>query len=365
MFKESFKYFKRKSPVPDFSSVIDLNSPHNSAELIPIDLNNAVYVKGPFLGLEPVNTWRCYTLASTGIIIIKNPFTAEGQRYWISRCLQDYPRTPNINNLSPQLFSKEVLDDWWRSLHKCNEQNEVRRMSISMRWATLGYHHDWNSKEYTEKMRGDFPQDLISLSSFLASVLGFESYEAQAAIVNFYPIGTTLSAHTDHSEPNSTAPLFSISFGQTAIFLIGGKSKEEKPLAFYLRSGDVLVMSGISRLCYHAVPRVLKAREQPWNALIPCMQSKTSLDIPSCKRPRLDANPLQRTNAHGMDTILYNQVVDETFWLPFKSYLSYARININVRQVLNAGETRLPMMEQVSETDMEDIDATMLSNSVE
>lgn len=130
----------------------------------------------------------------------------------MARCLQDYPRSPNVNNLSPHLFHVEVLDDWWRSMQKSNDINEIRRMNISMRWATLGYHHDWDSKKYSEEKRGKFPEDLASLSAYFASVLGFKLYEAQAAIVNFYPIGTTLSAHTDHSELNRTAPLFSLRY---------------------------------------------------------------------------------------------------------------------------------------------------------
>lgn len=241
-----------------------------------------------------------------------------------------------------------MLDDWWRSLQQCTDIDEIRRMNISMRWTTLGYHHDWDSKKYSEEKRGEFPKDLASLSAHFASVLGFKLYEAQAAIVNFYPIGTTLSAHTDHSEPNRTAPLFSFSFGQTAIFLIGGRTKEMCPLAVYLRSGDVLIMSGESRLCYHAVPRVMKARDEPWNNFVHT-ESSISISSPSCKRARIDSTLVEKVNTYGIDTTLYKKVIDEAFWLPFKSYLNYARININVRQVLNAGETRLPSLDSNTE----------------
>ncbi len=36
----------------------------------------------------------------------------------------------------------------------------------------------------------------------------------------------------------------------------GGQTRNEVPLAFWLRSGDVVVMGGTSRLCYHGVPAV-------------------------------------------------------------------------------------------------------------
>lgn len=49
----------------------------------------------------------------------------------------------------------------------------------------------------------------------------------------------------------------SCSLGQTAIFLLGGVTKATEPVAVYLRSGDITVLSGDSRLAYHAVPRIL------------------------------------------------------------------------------------------------------------
>ncbi|XP_017481378.1 PREDICTED: DNA demethylase ALKBH1 isoform X1 [Rhagoletis zephyria] len=358
MFTESFKYFKRKSPLPDFSSVIDLDSKPSTAEVRRIDLSSQDIIEH-FPGLEPAKKWLCFALSSSGIIVIRNPFTLQGKRYWISRCVQDYPRHPNINNLNPHLFPNDVLKDWWCALQKCSDPDEVRRMSISMRWSTLGYHHDWDSKKYAEEKHGEFPKDLASLSAYFANALGFQDYEAQAAIVNFYPIGTTLSAHTDHSEPNRTAPLFSISFGQTAIFLIGGKTKEVTPLAIYLRSGDVLVMSGESRLFYHAVPRVMKARDEPWNNLVPTTTAKTS-HPPSCKKPKIGPEFVTEKNAFGIDTLLYQKVADESYWSPFKKYLNFSRININVRQVLNKDQTCLPTLESL-ET-IVDGDKKILSN---
>lgn len=164
----------------------------------------------PPIGLQPVHNWRLYTLNShPGLIIIRHAFTTQGQRYWMARSLKDYPKTPNRVNLNERLFQKSVLDDWWYSLQNCEDKDEARRMKISMRWTTLGYHHDWDTKVYSEELHNEFPEDLRNLSSFFARVLGYHNYQAQAAIVNYYPIGTTLAGHTDHSEQNLDAPLFS------------------------------------------------------------------------------------------------------------------------------------------------------------
>ncbi|XP_005176167.1 nucleic acid dioxygenase ALKBH1 [Musca domestica] len=354
MFKESFKYYKSKWPVPDFKDVINFSGQGSDEEVKEIHLSDCEDFAslGLPLGLQPVHHWKLFTLNNRpGLVVIRHAFTAQGQRYWMARSLRDYPRTPNRVNLNERLFQKSVLDDWWSSLQNCADKDEARRMKISMRWTTLGYHHDWDTKIYSEELHTKFPEDLAKLSKFFASVLGYSFYEAQAAIVNYYPIGTTLAGHTDHSEQNLEAPLFSISFGQTAIFLIGGQTREEKPTALFLESGDVLVMSRESRLCYHAVPRVMKAREETWNTLIepPSKSSKeSSLEPPvqPNKRLRTEVPCITSTDTQaalewGMDPILYHQVTDDIFWSPFKSYLHDSRININVRQVLYENQRTL------------------------
>ena len=43
----------------------------------------------------------------------------------------------------------------------------------------------------------------------------------------------------------------SFSLGCKAIFLLGGKSRDDDPLAMFLRSGDAVLMSGEARECFH------------------------------------------------------------------------------------------------------------------
>lgn len=62
---------------------------------------------------------------------------------------------------------------------------------------------------YTEDNKGVFPEDLASLTEVIADNLGYTNYNSEAAIINYYHMGSTLSGHTDHSEKNLTAPLFS------------------------------------------------------------------------------------------------------------------------------------------------------------
>lgn len=165
-------------------------------------------------GLIPIDRWHIYEHKNCpGLIFIRNPFTVRGQRYWIARCLKDYPNAPHAVNLDRKYFNKDIIDNWWQSLQKLNQSNDEKerlRVKNGMRWATLGYHHDWDTKVYAENRKHRFPDDLAKLSEYFAEVLGLGAYSAEAAIVNFYPLGTTLAGHTDHSEKNLNAPLFSI-----------------------------------------------------------------------------------------------------------------------------------------------------------
>lgn len=42
-----------------------------------------------------------------------------------------------------------------------------------------------------------------------------------------------------------------LSLGCKAIFLLGGKLREDPPIAMFLRSGDVVLMAGEARECFH------------------------------------------------------------------------------------------------------------------
>lgn len=79
-----------------------------------------------------------------------------------------------------------------------------------LRWVTLGYHYDWNTKLYYKQSHSPFPDDLFRLTQCVLRVLGFPLFRAEAAIINYYHLDSTLSGHTDHSEQDLTAPLISI-----------------------------------------------------------------------------------------------------------------------------------------------------------
>jgi len=85
------------------------------------------------------------------------------------------------------------------------------------------------------KVLHSWPLFLILSNAFQFKHFGFFStvsekviiqlfYSLQAAIINYYHVGSTLCPHTDHSERFLGAPLVSISFGLPAVFLMGGSN---------------------------------------------------------------------------------------------------------------------------------------------
>lgn len=128
----------------------------------------------------------------------------------------------------------------------------------SLRWLTFGYHHNWDTKIYSEESKDEVPSLVNRLLKCLAHLLNID-FIPEAGIINYYTCKSRIGPHVDFSERNREAPLFSLSFGSDAIFLIG--KENEAPLKLVLGDGDLLVMGGSSRLAIHAVPKVYCSKE--------------------------------------------------------------------------------------------------------
>jgi DNA oxidative demethylase len=79
----------------------------------------------------------------------------------------------------------------------------------------------------------------------------------EACLVNYYREGAKMGLHRDEDEEDFSAPVVSISLGDTAVFRIGGTERGGRTEKLKLSSGDVLVMGGAARLCYHGIDRIL------------------------------------------------------------------------------------------------------------
>ncbi len=123
----------------------------------------------------------------------------------------------------------------------------------------LGWVSDKNGYRYqaqhpdTQKPWPAMPQVLLDLWQRHAGY----AHLPEACLVNFYQQGAKMGLHQDRDEEDFAAPVLSASLGDTGVFRFGGTSRGGKTQTLKLVSGDVLVMGGDARLCFHGIDRVL------------------------------------------------------------------------------------------------------------
>ncbi|NTG47717.1 alpha-ketoglutarate-dependent dioxygenase AlkB [Agrobacterium rhizogenes] len=96
------------------------------------------------------------------------------------------------------------------------------------------------------------PPQLLEL---WANIAGYEK-PPEACLVNFYNDGARMGLHQDRDEQDLAAPVLSISLGNTCLFRVGGLNRNDRTLSFKLSSGDIVVLGGEGRLCFHGVDRI-------------------------------------------------------------------------------------------------------------
>jgi alkylated DNA repair protein (DNA oxidative demethylase) len=105
----------------------------------------------------------------------------------------------------------------------------------------------------TGKPWPEMPQKLLDLWH---EVSGYP-HPPEACLVNFYEASARMGLHQDRDEEDLEAPVVSVSLGDTAVFRIGGLERKSPTSSIRLQSGDVVVMGGDSRLCFHGIDRVV------------------------------------------------------------------------------------------------------------
>lgn len=96
------------------------------------------------------------------------------------------------------------------------------------------------------------PQRLLALWRGVSEV----AFEPEACLVNFYDDTARMGLHQDRDEQALSAPVVSVSLGDSCLFRIGGTARNDPTQSFRLASGDVVVLGGASRLAFHGVDRI-------------------------------------------------------------------------------------------------------------
>lgn len=98
----------------------------------------------------------------------------------------------------------------------------------------------------------DIPPLLISMWHRLT---GYEA-PPDACLVNLYQGEAKMGLHQDRDEKDLTAPVLSVSLGDTALFRIGPASGG-RTQSLRLTSGDVCALTGNARLARHGIDHLL------------------------------------------------------------------------------------------------------------
>ena len=80
--------------------------------------------------------------------------------------------------------------------------------------------------------------------------------QAEACLVNIYRDKARMGLHQDRDEAEFSAPVVSISLGADCLFRFGSDQRKGPTQSLRLRSGDVIVLGGASRLVFHGVDRI-------------------------------------------------------------------------------------------------------------
>ncbi|MBX5104138.1 alpha-ketoglutarate-dependent dioxygenase AlkB [Rhizobium lentis] len=98
----------------------------------------------------------------------------------------------------------------------------------------------------------DMPQQLLDIWDDVSDY----DKPPEACLVNFYADDARMGLHQDRDEEDLQAPVVSISLGNSCLFRVGGLNRNDPTLSFKLSSGDVVVLGGEGRLCFHGVDRI-------------------------------------------------------------------------------------------------------------
>ncbi|KMT07459.1 hypothetical protein BVRB_6g150770 [Beta vulgaris subsp. vulgaris] len=318
---------KKKQPRPvDISEVLDFKLILDTFNRTGKTPNGVHVLKGEF---------DCPVLRldnRPGFYFIPGALNVEQQCQWIRESLMSFPQPPNRTNhnahygpikdlfaaagegkiLVQEEHSPESLSNGQAQRCKfCDKSENVALKGYGgssimasvllrkLRWSTLGLQFDWSKRNYDVSLpHNKIPDDLCQLVKKLAApaMPAGDEFKPEAAIVNYFASGDTLGGHLDDMELDWTKPIVSMSLGCKAIFLLGGKSRDDEPLAMFLRSGDVVLMAGQARECFHGVPRIFTDTEHS------------------------EIAPLEKHFTTEHDRC-------------FLDYIGTSRININIRQV--------------------------------
>lgn len=357
-YKSVYNKHRRKPNDPgyigDLNDLIDFSTRFSQDERIirldtPIERVNdemSSSFEGPVFGLK----------THEGFLYVPQAISDELQKYLAYKAITEFCQSPNMTNIDlipikdneTNNNAEDTIWNLWKgencidsnengTIHKRSKRSRTEsktrfyRSMDKLSWATSGYHYDWTARAYREDRKSEVPSIMKYLGSYFSQLddkynkndpamdkkdakrIGFR---AQATIINYYTLKSIMGGHKDDLELDHTQPVISISIGLPAVFLLGGESKNDEPVPILVRSGDVMLLAGKSRLSYHGMARVIPN----FASLPPVSNSDFVHKVSTSEDMKIPPDEKDATD----------------------DFLNHFRININIRQVLPHGMERIP-----------------------
>jgi DNA oxidative demethylase len=114
-----------------------------------------------------------------------------------------------------------------------------------------GYRYQPHHPE-TGRIWPAIPPTLLSIWRDLSGA----AVDPEACLINWYDPAARMGLHQDRDEEDLLTAVVSVSLGDPCLFRHGGTRRTDPTRSVRLASGDVLVIGGASRLCFHGVDRI-------------------------------------------------------------------------------------------------------------
>jgi DNA alkylation damage repair protein AlkB len=142
----------------------------------------------------------------------------------------------------------------------------VRMVCLGRHWNPLTYRYEATRADHDGAAVPPVPADLAALAERIAQEAGF-AFQPDICLINWYGPEGRMGLHQDKDESRASLeaglPVVSISLGDTARFLFGGRRRRDPVEPILLESGDAFVFGGPARLRYHGVSRIVPGTAPP------------------------------------------------------------------------------------------------------
>jgi alkylated DNA repair protein (DNA oxidative demethylase) len=132
----------------------------------------------------------------------------------------------------------------------------VRMLCLGRHWNGMTYRYEPARSDFDNLPAPPLPESFRRLAAEIAHEAGM-SIDADLCILNYYDADGRMGLHQDKDEQDFSAPVVSLSLGDTGLFRVGGVRRSDPTRSVRLASGDAVVLGGEGRLAFHGVDRIV------------------------------------------------------------------------------------------------------------